>query len=56
MIIKEAREIIGKRFKEANTSIRFGDSSIEILNEATSIGADIIAMGSSGLRGINGML
>lgn len=56
MIIKEAKKIIGKRFKEINTSIRFGDPSIEILNEAASIGADVIAMGSSGLRGIKGML
>lgn len=56
MIVKEAREIIGKRFKKTNNSIRFGDPSIEILNEAAAIKADIIAMGSSGLRGIKGML
>ncbi|MFN3396693.1 MAG: universal stress protein, partial [Thermodesulfovibrionales bacterium] len=56
LIIKEAREILGKRFKKADVSLRFGDPSIEILNEASSLRADIIAMGSSGLRGIKGML
>lgn len=56
MITKEAREIFEKRFKKTNVSIRFGDPSIEILNEALSFKADIIAMGSSGLRGIKGML
>lgn len=56
MIVKEAREILGKRFEKINVSIRFGDPSIEILNEASTMKADIIAMGSSGLRGIKGML
>lgn len=56
IIVKEAKEILGKRFEKINVSIRFGDPSIEILNEAATIKADIIAMGSSGLRGIRGML
>lgn len=56
MIVKEAREILGKRFEKINVSIRFGDPSIEILNEASTMKADIIAMGSSGLRGIKSML
>lgn len=56
LIIKEAREILGNSFKKTGVSLRFGDPSIEILNEASSLKADIIAMGSSGLRGIKGML
>lgn len=55
-IVKEAKEILSKRFKSINVSVRFGDPSIEILNEAASIKTDIIAVGSSGLRGIKSML
>lgn len=55
-ILKEAKETLEKRFKEINLSIKFGDPSIEILNLAEEIKADIIAVGSSGLRGVKGML
>ncbi len=56
MTVREARDILGRRFKNIGVSVRFGDPSIEILNEASSVEADIIAVGSSGLRGIKGML
>lgn len=55
-ILKEAKETLEKMFKEINLSIKFGDPSIEILNLAEEIKADIIAVGSSGLRGVKGML
>lgn len=55
-IVREARNILSRRFKNIDVSVRFGDPSIEILNEAASQKADIIAVGSSGLRGIKGML
>lgn len=55
-IVKDAKDILRKRFKNIDVSIRFGDPSIEILNEAISRKADIIAIGSSGLRGMRGML
>jgi nucleotide-binding universal stress UspA family protein len=36
--------------------VRFGDPSEEILKVAETLNADIIAVGSSGMRGIKGML
>ncbi len=55
-IIDDAREMLRDRFSDIKVSIKFGDPSLEILNEAESLKADIIAVGSSGMRGVKGML
>jgi len=55
-ILKKTREILEKKFKKINLSIKFGDPSIEILNLAEEIEADIISVGSSGMRGVKGIL
>jgi nucleotide-binding universal stress UspA family protein len=55
-IIEDAREILRDRFSKIKVSIKFGDPSLEILNEAEQSKADLIAVGSSGTRGVKGML
>lgn len=55
-VVKKAREILSKRFSKIAISIKFGDPSIEILNAAEELDADIVAVGSSGMRGVKGML
>ncbi len=55
-IIEQAVSIINKRFKKIKTMIKLGDPSVEILNAAEELNADIIAAGSSGMRGIKGVL
>lgn len=55
-IIEDAREILRNRFPKIKVSIKFGDPSLEILNEAEQSKADLIAVGSSGMRGVHGVL
>jgi nucleotide-binding universal stress UspA family protein len=55
-VIRKAREYLAKRFKNINELTVIGDPSEEILNEAEKLNADIIAVGSKGLRGVKGML
>lgn len=55
-IIEDAREMLRNRFSDIKASIKFGDPSLEILNEAERLNADIVAVGSSGMRGVKGML
>ncbi len=55
-IIKKAREYLHNRFSKIEEMTRFGDPSIEILRAAEELNADIIAVGSSGMRGIRGLL
>ncbi len=55
-IIKKAREYLSNRFSKIEELTKFGDPSIEILNAAETLNADIIVVGSSGMRGIRGML
>ncbi|MEW6738768.1 MAG: universal stress protein [Nitrospirota bacterium] len=55
-IIEDARETLRDRFSKIKVSIKFGDPSLEILNEAEQSNADLIAVGSSGMRGVKGML
>lgn len=55
-IIEDAREMLRDRFSDIKVSIKFGDPSLEILNEAERLNADIVAVGSSGMRGVKGML
>jgi nucleotide-binding universal stress UspA family protein len=55
-IIEDARKTLSDRFSKIKVSIKFGDPSLEILNEAEQSKADLIAVGSSGMRGVKGML
>jgi nucleotide-binding universal stress UspA family protein len=55
-IIEQAVSIINKRFKKVEAMIKLGDPSVEILNAAEELKTDIIAAGSSGMRGIKGVL
>ncbi len=55
-IIGKARGHLSRRFSNIEEMIRFGDPSLEILNAAEKLNADIIAVGSSGMRGIRGLL
>jgi nucleotide-binding universal stress UspA family protein len=56
IIIDKARGYLNKRFKNINGLTRVGDPSAEILKIAEAEGADIIAVGCRGLRGIKGMM
>lgn len=55
-VIKQAQLILSKKFKKVQTMIKLGDPSLEMLNVAEELKTDIIAVGSSGMRGIKGML
>jgi nucleotide-binding universal stress UspA family protein len=55
-IIEQAREILDVRFKNINVLTKEGDSASEIITAAKILGADIVAVGSKGIRGIKGML
>ena len=54
-IISRAQEALSNRFSKIEKLTKFGDPSIEILHAAEAVHADIIAVGSSGMRGIKGM-
>lgn len=55
-ITGKSRELLGKRFLRITEMTKFGDPSDEILKTAEALKADIIAVGSSGMRGVRGML
>jgi len=55
-ITKKARESLGGKFSKVEETTRSGDPSGEILLAAEELNADIIALGSSGMRGIKGMI
>ncbi len=55
-IIEKAYKFVSKRFSTIEKLTKFGDPSVEILNTAEALNADIIAVGTSGMRGIKGML
>ena len=55
-ITDKARQYLSEKFKAIEVISRFGDPSVEILKAAETEKADIIAVGSSGMRGIRGML
>lgn len=55
-IAEEARRQLLEKFAYIDVLIKVGDPSIETLHAAESLNADIIAVGSRGLRGIKGML
>jgi len=55
-IIERARKELGGKFSTIKTTVKFGDPSILIINEAEAVDADILAVGTSGMRGIKGIL
>ncbi len=55
-IIDETRPYFSRRFKKIDSLTKIGDPSIEILDSAEILNADIIAVGCRGLKGIKGML
>ena len=54
-IINRAEKNLSGRFSKIEKLTKFGDPSVEILKAAKTVNADIIAVGSSGMRGIKGM-
>lgn len=55
-IIDETRPFFSQRFKKIDSLTKIGDPSIEILDSAEILNADIIAVGCRGLKGIKGMM
>ena len=55
-ILDEAIGLLGGKFNKVGKQIKQGDPSEEILKAAEEMKADIIAVGSSGMSGIKGML
>lgn len=55
-IIKQAGEYLKGTFKNIEIRSKAGDPSTEILKTGDALGADIIAIGCRGLRGIKGMM
>jgi nucleotide-binding universal stress UspA family protein len=55
-IMNDARGCLEGKFAKMSDLVRSGDPAEVILNAAGSMGADIIALGSSGMRGVRGML
>ncbi|MGD0886423.1 MAG: universal stress protein [Thermodesulfovibrionales bacterium] len=55
-IIDQARPYLSRRFGEIKRVTKGGDPSSEILREAEIVNADIIAVGSRGVKGMRGML
>lgn len=55
-ITEKALQYLSKRFPAVMEITRFGDPSGEILKAAETLNADIIAVGSSGMKGVKGML
>lgn len=54
--LEKAGEGLAGKFSSIKKISVFGDPSEEIINTAENMNADIIALGSSGMRGIKGML
>ncbi|MEJ2683173.1 MAG: universal stress protein [Candidatus Sulfobium sp.] len=55
-IVNEAEQLLQRRFSNVERVIERGDPSVKILEESEKWKADIIALGTRGLRGIKGML
>lgn len=55
-LLQKAQECLNSKFKFIQLVTRFGDPSLEILDAAKVFKADMIAIGSRGLRGLKGML
>jgi len=55
-LLEQSRGVLSKRYKHINVLSKVGDPSTEILKAGDKMGADIIALGSKGIRGIEGLL
>ena len=55
-VLEQARARLNDKFRNVAVLIRNGDPSEQILQAAREIRADVIALGSRGMRGVSGML
>jgi nucleotide-binding universal stress UspA family protein len=55
-VLEQARTRLQEKFRDVATLIKNGDPSEQILSAARETQADIIALGSRGIRGVSGML
>lgn len=55
-VLAAARQVLSGKFTACTEVSRTGDPAVEILKEAEAWQADLVAVGSRGLRGIKGML
>lgn len=55
-VLEQAKRLIRKTFKHIQSLSKIGDPSTEILKTAEMLDADLIVLGSRGLRGVKGML
>ena len=55
-IVDQARTRLKNKFRNVTAIMKNGDPSDQILQAARETGADIIALGSRGMRGVSGML
>ena len=56
IVLEHTVKYMSKRFPITRTLTKVGDPSFEILHEAEILKPDIIAVGSSGMRGVKGIL
>jgi len=55
-LLEDAKNYLSGKYKILQTVTKFGDPSSEILSTAEQMKADIVAIGSRGLKGIKGLL
>ena len=55
-VLDQARTALKDKFRNVSVLMKSGDPAEQILQAAKETGADVIAFGSSGMRGVRGML
>jgi nucleotide-binding universal stress UspA family protein len=55
-IVVQSHYILNSRFQVVKDVIKMGNPAEELLNEAKSLGADLVVVGCRGLRGFKGMM
>ena len=55
-VLEQARVSLKDKFRNVSVLMKTGDPSEQILQAARETGADVIVIGSSGMRGVRGML
>ncbi len=55
-VLGQSRKVLSKRYKHIHVLSKVGDPSTEILKAGDEMGADIIVVGSRGVRGVEGLL
>jgi len=55
-ILEKAHQLLHEQFPEIEKKTKFGDPPAEIINTAEEINADLIVVGTRGMRGIKGMI